>query len=187
LTTIHWLAQSFVFEPANILRFERYGGFYRPVIEVYFYTGLRLFGCDALPFHVLSIAIHVLCTLVLFLFAQSLTANRSFALLSAFLFSVQSGFVEAVSWVSAITELLSALWYLLALWMHLRFVQQGGIADYIGALASFGACLLTHESAATLLPMMIALEMAVSGQGSWRRSVTAVISHAARYLPFALF
>jgi hypothetical protein len=183
----HWLAQSQVFDAANLLRIDRYGGFYRPVIEVYFYTSLRLFGCEALPFHILSIAIHLLCTLVLVLFARALTGDRSFALFSALLFSVQSSYVEAVSWVAAITELLSALWYLLALWMHLRFLQRGRRAHYIGALASFVACLLTHESAATLLPMMIVLEMTVPGQGDFRQRVAAVISHAARYVPFVVF
>jgi hypothetical protein len=183
----HWLAQSFAFEPANLLRLERYGGFYRPVIEVYFYSGLRLFGCEALPFHVLSITIHLLCTLVLFLFARALTGDQPFALLSALLFSVQSSYVEAVSWVAAITELLSALWYLLALWMHLRFLQEGRLANYIGALVPFVACLLTHESAATLLPMMIALEMTLSARGNLRQRAAAVISNGARYVPFGFF
>jgi len=38
---------------------------------------------------------------------------------SALFFAVQPGFVEAVAWVGAITDLLPALWYLLTLWMHL--------------------------------------------------------------------
>jgi hypothetical protein len=182
----HWLAQSQVFEPRNLLNLERYGGFYRPVIEIYFYTGLRLFECEALPFHLLSIAIHLLCTLVLFMFACSLTGNNWFALLSALFFSVQSSDVEAVTWVGAITDLLPALWYLLTLWMHLRFLQTRRVAFYVASLVLFVTCLLTHESSATLLPMMVILEISIR-PGTLTERLTVVISRLRGYGPFALF
>jgi hypothetical protein len=181
----HWLAQTRRFEFLNLFRLERYDHFYRPVIELYFFAGLRAFGCDPFPFHVTSVAIHLLCTLVLFLFARRLSGSEAFAALTAVFFAVQPGYVQAVTWIGAITDLLPALWYLATLWLHLRFLQGGAWRDWAASLVTFTLCLLTHESAATLLPMMMALEVAVR-PGSLRQRLASAVSHTARYAPFAV-
>jgi hypothetical protein len=182
----HWLAQSQLFEPSNLLHLERYDHFYRPVIEIYFFVGLTLFGCDAFPFHVASVIIHLLTAFVLFQFARTLAASTTFALLTAALFAVQPGYTEAVSWVGAITDLLPALWYLLTLWLYLLFLRHRRHRDYVGALATFVVCHLTHETAVTLLPMMMALEFSFSAQGGFGERLAAIIRHWKRYTPFAL-
>ena len=181
----HWLAQTRRFEFTNFFRLERYDHFYRPVIELYFLFGLNAFGCDPFPFHLSSLAVHLLATLVLFLFARRLGGSEAFAVLTAIFFAVQPGYVQAVTWIGAITDLLPGLWYLAALWLHLRFLQDGGRRDYLLSLVAFTLCLLTHESAATLLPMMMALELAVTA-GSLRNRISSVRGHAARYAPFVV-
>lgn len=182
----HWLAEARRFEWANLARLGRYDHFYRPVIEIYFYLGQGLAGCAAFPFHLASIGIHLLNTLVLFTFARRLTSSLRFASLSVLLFVVQPGYTEAVAWVAAITDLLPALWYLLALLLHLVFLQTRGGWAYAGSLAAFIACLLTHESSATLLPMMIALETLLMLEGGIG-SRPVMKDWAARYAPFAVF
>ena len=181
----HWLAQTRRFEFTNFFRLDRYDHFYRPVIELYFFFGLNAFGCDPYPFHITSLVIHLLSTLVLFLFARRLSGSEAFAVLTAIFFAVQPGYVQAVTWIGAITDLLPGLWYLAALWLHLRFLQNGGRRDYSLSLVAFTLCLLTHESAATLLPMMIALEIAVS-PGSLRQRLSSVVRHSGRYAPFGV-
>jgi hypothetical protein len=156
---LHWLADARRFQWANLLDLAQYDHFYRPLIEIYFYVGHRIAGCAALAFHLASIAIHLLNTAVLFAFARELTHDGRFAWLAVGLFVLQPAYVEAVAWVAAITDLLPAFWYLLTLLLHLRFLRYGGGGTYVATLAVFAACLLTHESSATLLPMMIALEV----------------------------
>jgi hypothetical protein len=183
----HWLQRSQHFHWSKLVDLSQYDHFYRPVIEVYFYAGLQLFGCAAAPFHVASIVIHLLCTLILFFFARSLTANVTFAWLSAIFFGVLPGHFEAVAWVGAITDLLPALWYALAMWMHLRYLQERRRGFYLGALTSFVACLLTHESSATLLPMMMALEATVRPEeGIVGRALAVARRGLVKYLPFAV-
>ena len=181
-----WLQGGRQFDPAELLNLDRYVHFYRPVVEIYFALGSRLFGCQAQPFHLLSIGIHLLNALVLYLFASALTGRRWFAGLAALLFAMQPGYAEAVAWVGAIAEVLQALWFLLTLWLYLRFIQSKNVAFYALSIVTFAACLFTHESSATLLPMMVALEIAVvwkrgapdAPMSRWRRCV--------RYVPFAL-
>jgi len=181
-----WLQSAYRFDAANFVRIERYDHFYRPVIEIYFYLGHRFFGCDASSFHLLSISIHLLVTLFVFLFALALTGRRSFAALAALFFALQPGYVEAVAWVGAITDQLPALWYILTLWLHLLFLQRRGAWLYALSLASFVTCLLTHESSATLLVMMLALEAAVVWDARAPIPWRTLARRAWRYAPFVL-
>lgn len=181
-----WLQGARAFTLANVLHIERYNHFYRPVIEIYFHLGRRLFGCDAFPFHLASIGIHLINTLLLYLFAHALTRSRAFASLAAIFFAVQPGHAQAVAWVGAITDLLPALWYLFAMWTHLLFLQRRHARFYVISLAAFVTCLLTHESSATLLAVMIALEATVAWERVERVSFTSLAGRAMRYAPFAL-
>jgi hypothetical protein len=180
----HWLAQTLSLSP-NFFDLSRYDHFYRPVIELYFLAGLTIFGCDPFPFHVLSIAIHLLTTTLVFSFARGVSNSIPFAALAAGFFAVQPGFTDAVTWIAAITDLMPVLWYVLTVWLHLRHLQTGRVQWYIGALLAFLTCHLTHESAATLLPMMGLVELTFSASGSARERVMTVVGHWHRYLPFA--
>jgi len=181
-----WLQGAPLFDAARWLDLGQYDHFYRPVIEVYFAAGYRLFGCAALPFHLASVGVHLLATCVLFLFARALTGRSAFAWLTAALFAVQPSYVDAIAWVGAITDLLPALWFLLALWAHLRFLQGGGRPYYAAALAAFVACLGTHETSATLLPAMVALELLVVPGARAGREPPRWLARALRYVPFLL-
>src|SRR5437660_10564257 len=108
-----WLQGARTFAAVSLLHIERYNQFYRPVIETYFFVGRRIFGCDAFSFHVASVAVHLFNTALLYAFARALTRNAAFAGTTALFFAVQPGYVQAVVWIAAITDLLPALWYLL--------------------------------------------------------------------------
>ncbi len=181
-----WLQAARDFALPNLFRFERYTHFYRPLAEVYFFVGRGLFGCNALPFHVTSIVIHLVNTALLFLFARTLTADDRFAGVSALVFAVHSGHAEAASWVCAVGELLAFFWYVLALWTHLLFLRGGRAPLYAASLLAFTACLLTHETSATLLPMMVALEATVLFERRERLRAAGLLRRAVRYLPFVL-
>jgi hypothetical protein len=182
----HWFADARRFAWGNLLDLERYGHFYRPVIEVYFFVGQRLFGCAPLPFHLASLSIHFLNTATVFLFARRLSGSIRFAALAVLLFALQPGYVQAVAWVAAITDLLGAFWYLLTLLLYLRFLQTRESWVYGATLGTFTACLLTHESAATLLPMMIALETLLVFGYSRGQNGMRVRAWLVRYAPFAV-
>lgn len=182
----HWLEQTQSFAAANMLDLSRYDHFYRPVIELYFFAGLSQFGCDPFGFHVASIVIHLLTTLLVYLFARSLPSSALFAFLSALFFAVQPGLTDAVTWIAAITDQLPGLWYVMALWMHRRFLDRRSPAWFGGALVAFTLCHLTHESAATLLPMMLLVEVGFAAEGSFRQRVGEAARHWASYVPFGV-
>jgi hypothetical protein len=181
----NWFDDAQRFSATNLFHLERYSHFYRPVIELYFYVGRSLFGCAALPFHLLSVGIHLLNTFIVYLFVRDLAGRRDVGALTALFFCTQPGYYEAVSWVAAITDLMPGLWYFLTLWCFLRFLRRGG-AWYAAALMTFTFCLLTHESSATLLPMLIALDVTLRMEAHERFEVSPWLRRGVlRYAPFA--
>jgi hypothetical protein len=170
----HWLYDTRRFSWSGLVDLDRYNHFYRPVVSLYFVAGQRLFGCEPAPFHALSVAIHLLNCGLLGLLAWRLTRCPGMAAMAAVLFCVQPGYVEAVVWVGAITDLLPATWFLLVLWLHLVWLQDAGRAARRASFAVFAICLGTHESAVTMLPMMFALDVhhswPATGRLAWLRA-----------------
>src|SRR5262249_42517722 len=154
--------------------------FYRPIVGLYFFLGRHIWGCDPFVFHFVSVLIHLLNTAVLYKFARSLVKGRTFAALTALLFAVQPGYVQAVVWVSAVTEQLVALWYLLTLWSFLSFLEGRGRVFLGLALATFSLGLLTHESSAPLLVLMIALDATMATRRG-DRAYTRLVRHLPTY------
>lgn len=181
-----WLQEQWTFDFWSLFDLGRYTHFYRPMIEIYFYLAGAAFGCHPVPFHVVSVAIHLVNTWLLYAIARDLTQQRLLAAIAALLFAVQPAYVEAVAWVAAIGDLLPATWTLLTLWLHLRFVRDRRALDYALSLVVFAVCLLTHESSAVLLAMMVALEFALVKMGRDGRTREGLAGRAIRYAPFVL-
>jgi hypothetical protein len=181
-----WIQGARTFAVANVFHIERYNHFYRPIIELYFFAGRRLFGCDAFSFHAASVTVHLVNTALLYGFARALTKSAAFAGATALLFAVQPGYVQAVVWVAAITDLLPAAWYLLALWTYLLFLEGRGRRFYGIALAAFAACLLTHESSATLLATMAAMEWLLVAAPGGQSRAAVIAAMVRRFVPFAV-
>jgi hypothetical protein len=183
----HWLAQTLSsFAPINMLDLSQYDHFYRPVIELYFFVGLQVFDCNPLPFHLASVAVHLTTTLLVYLMARQLSAHTTFAFLAALFFAIQPGLVDAITWIAAITDSLPVLWYVLTVWLHVRFLKVRSRSLYAATLAAFVVCHLTHESAATLFPMLVLTELTFAAVGSWRDRVVSVARHWASYVPHAI-
>ena len=181
-----WLQEKWAFNFWHLLDLGRYNHFYRPAIQVYFYLSATALGCDATAFHVVSVALHLVNTGLLYLLVRDLTRHQMLAALAALFFAVQPGYVEAVAWVSAICDLLAATWTLLTLWLYLRFLRDRRALDYTLSLTTFTLCLLTHESSSVLLPTMAALEFAMAHLGLGVRQDQSLARTAARYTPFVV-
>jgi len=180
----HWLDQSWTIRIAQFADLSRYDHFYRPLIETYFAWGLNLFGCDPLAFHRASIVIHVLTTGLVYLLGRELGMARPFAYVAALWFVAQSGPVEAVAWVGAVTDLLPGFWYVLTVLTHAAFLRRGGTGLRFATLGGFAACLLTHESSATLIVMLVAVDVLLRPRGAvFTRE--ALRLRAAWYAPMA--
>jgi len=94
----------------------------------------------AVGFHVVSVFFHCVCVFLLIALLRSLGLNTWVASVAAALFALTPVNVASVAWAAERKNILSMMFYMLALLSYLRFRRQGGWYWYVG-------CILLHQSA----------------------------------------
>jgi hypothetical protein len=149
-----WLAGARSFDAASLVQIDGRAHFYRPVIELYFPAVLSVCGPAASCYHWFSIALHFFTSLSVGALAASLSRSRLLGVFAGLLFATQPAGVEAVVWVSAVSELLATLSFVLTVWLFWRALNSGRRLHFCYAGCTFTACLLAHESGVMLLPIL---------------------------------
>ncbi len=127
--------------------------YYRPVAKLGFMLCYQVFGPSAAGFHLVSLLLNMAVVGMLFLFADRLFTSRLAAFAAAALFAIHPVHVEAVAWISSVTDIEVTFFYLLTFWCFLGIAAPDGgrkpwaIAAMIG---SFILALLSKEQAVTL-------------------------------------
>lgn len=132
--------------------------YYRPMVKLGFLLCYQVFGPSAFGFHLFSLLLNVVAVGMLFVLAERLLSNRLAAFASAALFALHPVHVEAVAWISAMTDLEATFFCLLAFWCFLRTAAPGGgnrTWAITGMTGSFVLALLSKELAATI-PLLAA-------------------------------
>jgi hypothetical protein len=127
----------------------------------------RLFGPAPLAFHATSLALHILCTWLVYALGSWRIAGWRISAAAAAFFAVHEGHQEAVMWYSASSELLMFLFGMASLLCWIRLIEkQGGWRWYAASLACFVLALLSKESAVILAALFL-LPLAGTGR-RWR-------------------
>lgn len=145
--------------------------YYRPLMMLIFRAECRLWGTTAWPYHLVSVALHALVTLLVFLIVRELVAGaraassgaRSSALhaasVGALLFAIHPLHTEAVAWLAVLPELVFTAFYLFAFLAYLRAqsddCRNRGLWLWSGSGALLLAC-LAKEMGITL-PLLLAV------------------------------
>jgi hypothetical protein len=87
--------------------------FYRPVVRLWFVGAVSACGPSSSCYHLLHLGLHAVNGVLLFTLSYLISRDRVTAAIATLLFMVMPGYVEAVEWICAATEVLSALFMLL--------------------------------------------------------------------------
>jgi hypothetical protein len=141
--------------PAGLLAIatEGTGAYYRPLVMLSFALDRLLWGASPAGFHVTNVAAHLSAAWLLGALAQHAGLGAGAALASALAFAAHPVQTEAVTYISGRTDVLCALFTLLALlaWRNTRRSADGWA---VASAAAVGAALLCKEAAA-LLPLAL--------------------------------
>jgi Flp pilus assembly protein TadD len=135
--------------------------YYRPMATLGFLLCYQLFGPLAYGFHLVSLLLNAAVVVVLFLLAEQMLGDRVAAFATAGLFALHPVHVEAVAWISAVTDLEVTLFYLLTFWCFLRIAVPGGGRRTWAEAAmtgSFVLAILSKEQAVTLPVLALVYE-----------------------------
>ncbi len=84
----------------------------------------QLFGLNAGYHHLTSVFLHILNSILLYLLLKTLTGAVWRSAVVAGLFALHPLHVESVAWVSERKDVLSALFFMLTLWVYVRYVAR---------------------------------------------------------------
>jgi hypothetical protein len=149
-----WLTTARDGDWQNLFTFGGYDHFYRPVIRLWFAGAVRVCGDSSACYHFLSLAVHAGNTLLFAVLSALVTRDRMFAALAAAIFAVSPGYVEAVAWVSSITELLSTLFLVATAVIALNASADRSSAKWYVAAVTAMLALFSHEAAVSLFVLV---------------------------------
>jgi len=149
----------------------------RPLANFSFAVNYAIGGRDVRGYHVVNIAVHLMCALTLFGIVRRTLARSAergpdaIALVCALVWMVHPLQSEAVDYLSARTESLMALFFLLTLYCSIR--AREGSTSAVWQIGAVIACVLgtaCKESMAVALPI-VALYDRIFLFPSWREAV----------------
>lgn len=151
--------------------------YYRPVMTLGFLLCYQMFGPLACGFHLVSLLLHGLVVLLLYLFARLVFRDTVGAFLAASLFALHPIHVESVAWISAVTDLELTCFYLLTFGCFVKSGEQPGrptLKIQAAMAVSFLLALLSKEQALTLVFLAVIYEHLYRGdriETAWLRKV----------------
>ncbi len=124
---------------------------YAPLTFISYGIDHYLFGPDPFFFKLTNLVLHLVNISLLFFLSLRLFRKTMPAAFLALLFAIHPMNVDTVSWISARSNLLSALFYLLALLFYLNYLKEKKTGWLVMVALSFILSLLS-KSAAIMLP-----------------------------------
>jgi hypothetical protein len=121
---------------------------YYPLLHSAFWVEHKLWGDATLGYHLVNILLHAAAAVLVALVLRRLRVPGAY--LAAAIFALHPVHVESVAWITEQKNTLSAVFYLAAMLVYLRFDQERKHLWYYGALALFVLGLFSKTTAATL-------------------------------------
>ena len=155
---------------ANVGNFDRSSNYYRPLFLLWLRLNYALFRLRASWWHAASLALHLLAVWLAYCAALKLLklmdyeepAPQVTAALAALFFALHPVHVEPVAWLSASSELLLTIFFLLAFICYAdSSVPERRRSKIAASLAFFSLALAAKESALMLVPLLLGCELLV--------------------------
>ncbi|MGB9236596.1 MAG: tetratricopeptide repeat protein [Terriglobales bacterium] len=118
----------------------------------------QLFGLNPAGHHLDSVLLHALNAVLLFLLLEWVTKRVGPSLLVAALFAFHPFNVESVAWVAERKNVLSTLFFLLAIGAYVRYAQKPEWRRYLLVAALFAAGLMAKPMVVTLPFVLLLLD-----------------------------
>jgi tetratricopeptide (TPR) repeat protein len=151
--------------------------YYRPLSIFGFLICYKLFGLLPYGFHLANLLLHALIVCTLFGLTKRLFQDQWLAFAAAAIFALHPMHTESVAWVSGVTDLDLAVFYLATFWFFLAGARpQGARSEWmqLGMVGSFILALLSKEQAVTLPLTAMIFEHFYRGDRAtttWRQKV----------------
>jgi len=135
---------------------------WHPVTWLSHMADVEMFGMTPGRHHLMSAALHVVNTLLLFLLLARMTGREGPSAFVAALFAVHPLHIESVAWIAERKDVLSALFWLLTTWAYVACVRAKGTGRqagfYLLTLVLYALGLLAKPMLVTLPLVLLILD-----------------------------
>jgi tetratricopeptide (TPR) repeat protein len=159
--------------------------YYRPLFTAMLTVEYNLFGLQPQWWHLVSLILHVICSIEVFYIILLLSRRKSVAMIGSMLFAVHPVHTESVSWISGMTDPLFGVFFLAAFYFYLKQREEGAASaqkqKYLAAsLLLFIVAAFAKETALCLVVLVFGYELVHSNASVKDRVIEAL----KRALPF---
>ena len=146
-------------------------GHWMPLNWISFGFDYLVWGMRPLGYHLTNVLLHAAAASVLYLVTARLLRAalprrapsdpwlRAGALVAALAFGIHPLRVESVAWITERRDVLSGLFYLLAVWAYLRYVDRRSARAYWAAVGCFALALMSKSITASLPVVLLLLDI----------------------------
>jgi tetratricopeptide (TPR) repeat protein len=145
---------------------------YYPLVFTTFWVERRLWGLSPIGYHAVNVSLHALNAFLVWRLLYLLEIPGAWMV--GAIFAVHPVHVESVAWISERKNVLSGLFYLLALGGYLRFQAERRWRWYAGSLGLFILALLSKTVVSTL-PIVLVLVRYLKGWSIGRRELLELV------------
>ncbi|MFC1590538.1 tetratricopeptide repeat protein [Candidatus Omnitrophota bacterium] len=131
-------------------------GAYCPLVILSYALEYRFFKLDPFIYHLTNYLLHIIVSILVFLFLRMLSKNVNVAFIAAMLFSIHPLRVESVAWITERKDLFYAAFYMLSLMAYAGYIRSGRRKFYVLCLAAWILSLFSKAMAVTL-PLILLL------------------------------
>ena len=175
-------------EGDGVLRFftNADGFFYRPGTKAYFYFMYKIFWLNQTVYHSISIILHFIVSVLVFLLAKQILKNKYFAALSSFLFIILSGYQEAVFWISSTGYLFAAVFMLSSLLLYISWEKRKSLIYIILIILTIFLSLIFHE-VGVVTPFLFVLYSSLYSKPLWIEGLSRKLIIGSFFVPIMLY
>lgn len=130
-----------------------------PLSWMSFMIDTEIFGGGASGYHITNIILHAINVLLLFFLLQSMTGRMWASCCVAILFAIHPLRVESVVWITERKDVLSALFFFLALMAYVRFSKRKRIWSYLLVLLCLLLSLMSKPMMVTFPFLLLLLDI----------------------------
>ena len=182
----HWPSLRWAFL-ANLTEYSSTAEYWGPLTLLSRLADAQLYGMNAGPFHVTSVLLHLVNTVLLGLALRQITGKAGRSAMVALLFLVHPLNVEPVCWLSARKDVLNATFFLLTFWAYGWYVRRQSGGRYAVVLLAYVACLMAKPMGVSVPFLLLVVDWCPlkrwpAGPGCWPERFRL----CAEKLPFAL-
>ena len=148
----------------------RHGGVFRPVRSIIYVAAYSMLQQNVFGYHVLSLMVHLLATVLVYLITVKITKKSLLAFFTALLFGLQPVHTEAVTYITTNFDLWGIVFLLASLYWYLLHLETGKKYWYVASLLFSGLAVFTYEIALVLPLILLAYEVILRRSSKNRHS-----------------